>query len=149
MKISTRIRYSVRLMVFLAKTYDENIPIQMKRIAENENLSVRYLEQLIIPLRNASLVKSIQGKYGGYKLVRKPNDITIYDVVKTADGPVQLLDCIAGDENDCDFLMDCNLRRMWGLINQKIVDVFQEFTLQDFAENNLPGLPEIVCCKNG
>ena len=98
MKISTRARYSIRLMTYLADNLGTETPINLSQIAENQGLSMRYLEQLVVPLKNASLLKSVSGKHGGYLLARAPGDISIGEIVEAAIGPIKLLDCLDPEE---------------------------------------------------
>ncbi len=87
MKISTKGRYGLTIMIELAKQ-NGNGPISLKSIAKENNLSEHYLEQLVAPLRNASLVKSVRGAYGGYVLAKEPDDITAGDIIRILEGPI-------------------------------------------------------------
>ena len=142
MKISTRARYSIRLMIYLADHHDEERPIGLKEIAENQGLSMRYLEQLVVPLKNASLIKSVFGKHGGYVLAREAGEIRIGEVVEAAIGPINLMDCLAPDTS-CPFKGLCGSRRMWGLINTRITDVLYDYTLDDLSEKKMRAAREL------
>ena len=87
MKISTKGRYGLTIMIELAKKYGEG-PVSLKSIAQANDLSEHYLEQLIAPLRNAGLVRSIRGAYGGYVLADEPGNITSGDVIRVLEGPI-------------------------------------------------------------
>ena len=87
MKISTKGRYGLTIMIELAKKYGEGT-VSLKSIAQANDLSEHYLEQLVAPLRNAGLVKSIRGAYGGYILSRPPSQITSGDVIRVLEGPI-------------------------------------------------------------
>src|SRR4030065_2738604 len=93
MKLSSKIRYGSRAMVELASHYGEGA-IELKEIAKKENISPKYLEQVIIPLRTAGLVKSVRGSKGGYSLARSPSEICLFDVVEILEGPLYLGDCV-------------------------------------------------------
>lgn len=136
MKVSTRARYSIRLMTYLADHADRDHPTGLKEIAEKQGLSMKYLEQLVVPLKNASLIKSVAGKYGGYLLTRQPKDIRISEIVETAIGPIKLLNCLDLD-HACQFKENCASRRMWNLINTRIVDVLNDFSLEDLSEKKM------------
>ncbi len=123
-------------MVYLADHGADGKPIGLNEIADNQGLSMRYLEQLVVPLKNASLVTSVKGKHGGYILARPPGDIAVGEVVDAAIGPIKLLDCIEAD-TDCRFKEVCGSRRMWGLINTRITDVLHEYTLDDLSEKRM------------
>lgn len=87
MKISTKGRYGLTIMMDLAKHYGKG-PVPLKRIADRHRLSEHYLEQLVAPLRNAGLVRSVRGAYGGYKLARTPEEISAGDVIRVLEGPI-------------------------------------------------------------
>lgn len=88
MKISTKGRYGLTMMMELANHYGEG-PLSLKSIADKHKLSEHYLEQLIAPLRNSGLVKSIRGAYGGYILSKAPKEITAGDIIRVLEGPDQ------------------------------------------------------------
>jgi len=123
-------------MVYLADHGDDGKPIGLNEIAENQGLSMRYLEQLVVPLKNAGLVKSVVGKHGGYMLAQKPEETSIGEVVEAAIGPVKLMDCL-DPETDCQFKEVCGSRRMWGLINTRITDVLYDYSLDDLSEKSM------------
>lgn len=91
MKISTKGRYGLTIMMDLASRYGQG-PIPLKRVAERHNLSEHYLEQLVAPLRNAGMVQSIRGAYGGYKLAKSPEEITAGDIIRILEGPVSIVE---------------------------------------------------------
>src|SRR5690554_5303050 len=93
MRISTKGRYGLTIMIELAKKYGDG-PVSLKSIAQANNLSEHYLEQLVAPLRNAGLVKSIRGAYGGYILSKHPSQITSGDVIRVLEGPIVLVEGI-------------------------------------------------------
>lgn len=136
MKISTRARYSIRLMIYLADNGEGEKPIGLNEIAENQGLSMRYLEQLVVPLKNASLIRSVVGKHGGYLLARSPQEIRINEIVEAAIGPIKLLDCL-DPAALCQYKDACGSRRMWGLINTRITDVLHDYTLDDLSEKRM------------
>jgi len=123
-------------MVYLADNMDQDKPIGLNEIAEKQGLSMRYLEQLVVPLKNASLIKSVVGKHGGYVLGRPAQDIKVGEVVEAAIGPIRLLDCLDPD-TDCPFKEVCGSRRMWGLINTRITDVLYDYRLADLSEKRM------------
>lgn len=97
MKISTKGRYGLTIMIELAREFGEG-PMSLKAIAEKNELSVHYLEQLATPLRNAGLVKSIRGAYGGYELVNQPKDVLVGDVIRVLEGPITLVEGVENEE---------------------------------------------------
>jgi Rrf2 family cysteine metabolism transcriptional repressor len=127
MKISTKGRYGLTIMIELAKNYGEG-PTSLKTIAQANNLSEHYLEQLIAPLRNAGLVKSIRGAYGGYNLVDIPAKITAGDVIRVLEGPITLIEGIEDEEPA--------QRELWIRIRDAIKDVLDNTTLEDLATHS-------------
>ena len=93
MKITTRSRYGVRLMLELARNFDKG-QVLLKDIARNEEISEKYLSLIIIPLRTAGLVQSTRGAHGGYSLTRPPEEITLKDIVQVLEGGISLVDCV-------------------------------------------------------
>lgn len=127
MKISTKGRYGLTIMIELARKYGEG-PIALKTIAKANNLSEHYLEQIISPLRNATLVKSIRGAYGGYTLAKEPNQITAGDVIRVLEGPIQLVEGIEDEEPA--------KRELWIRISEAIKNVLDNTTLEDLAKHS-------------
>ncbi|AIQ14033.1 MULTISPECIES: cysteine metabolism transcriptional regulator CymR [Paenibacillus] len=122
MKISTKGRYGLTIMMELAVRFGEG-PTSLKSIAEKNGLSEHYLEQLIAPLRNAGLVKSIRGAYGGYILSREASDITAGDIIRVLEGPISPVDFTEED--------DPAKRDLWLRIRDSIADVLDSTTLAD------------------
>lgn len=127
MKISTKGRYGLTIMIELAKKYGEG-PTSLKSIAQTNELSEHYLEQLIAPLRNAGLVKSIRGAYGGYVLANAPAKITAGDVIKVLEGPIVLVEGIENEEPA--------QRELWIRIRDAIRDVLDNTTIEDLAKHS-------------
>lgn len=128
-------------MIYLADHAAQDKPVSLKEIANEQNLSTRYLEQLVVPLKNASLIRSVAGKHGGYYLAREASDISVGEIVEASIGPIQLLDCLdVGTE--CAFKDMCGSRRMWGLINTRITDVLHDYNLEDLSEKKMRKLLE-------
>lgn len=122
MKISTKGRYGLTIMMDLAHHYGEG-PVSLKSVAERHSLSEHYLEQLVAPLRNAGLVKSIRGAYGGYILAHEPSQITTGDIIRVLEGPISPVEF--EDEDDP------AKRNLWIRIRDSIAEVLDSTTLQD------------------
>ncbi|GIP31435.1 cysteine metabolism transcriptional regulator CymR [Paenibacillus sp. J2TS4] len=120
MKISTKGRYGLTIMMELANRYGEG-PTSLKSIAEKHQLSEHYLEQLIAPLRNAGLVKSIRGAYGGYILSKPAEEITSGDIIRVLEGPISPVDFTEED--------DPAKRALWIRIRDSIAEVLDSTTL--------------------
>ena len=111
MKLSTRGRYGTRLMVDLAQHYADG-PIPLAEIAKRQDLSAKYLEQLIILLKGAGLIRSVRGRRGGYVLARKPGKISVGEIVETLEGKLAVVDCVL-DPELCYRADGCPTRDIW------------------------------------
>jgi len=133
-KLSTKGRYGTRLMVNLARHYkNSNEATILKNVAEEEGISIRYLEQIIIPLKINRLVKSIRGAGGGYILARKPTEIKICDILHALEGSCSLVECIE-DETFCDRIKTCGTHEIWKEATELLRNYFEKMTLQDALE---------------
>ncbi|MGZ3557946.1 MAG: RrF2 family transcriptional regulator [Thermodesulfobacteriota bacterium] len=131
MKISSKIRYGARAMLVLASHYGEG-PIELKEIAKKESISLKYLEQVINPLRAGGLVKAVRGSKGGYSLAKAPSEICLYDVVESLEGPLNLLECL-GDSKACQKASSCVTRDIWKEVSDAISKIFYSVTLEDMV----------------
>ncbi|MDQ0174265.1 cysteine metabolism transcriptional regulator CymR [Bacillus chungangensis] len=125
MKISTKGRYGLTIMIELARRHGEG-PTSLKTIAKTHDLSEHYLEQLIAPLRNAGLVKSIRGAYGGYKLSDEPANITAGDIIRVLEGPISPVEGIENEEPA--------KRELWMRIRDAVKNVLDSTTIEDLAQ---------------
>lgn len=133
MKISTKGRYGLTIMMELAAKFGEG-PTSLKSIAERNQLSEHYLEQLVAPLRNAGLVKSIRGAYGGYILSKDPETITSGDIIRILEGPISPVDFTEED--------DPAKRQLWLRIRDSIAGVLDSTTLADLIAYEDEGKPD-------
>ena len=131
MKISTKIRYGARAMLELASRYGEG-PIDLKEIAKKEDISLKYLEQVIIPLRTAGLVKSVRGSKGGYSLAKPPSEICLHDLVEVLDGPIDFIECLR-DPKDCPKSPSCVTRDIWREASDAIHRIFRSVTFEEMV----------------
>lgn len=132
MKLSTRTRYAVRAIIELAQ-HDSNKPLQLKVIAERQDISVKYLEQLMAVLRSAGFVRSVRGSKGGYILAQAPNQIKMNEVLHRLEGSVSTVDCVES-ELSCARSADCAARYLWMQVEQAINNVLGSITLQDLVD---------------
>lgn len=120
-------------MYDLALNYG-NEPISLKSIAQRQEISEYYLEQLMAILKKAGLVQSIRGAYGGYLLTRKPSEITVGDVLRALEGPIGLVDCVLEqDAVKCLKYENCITRIVWEKIRDSIVETIDSITLLDMC----------------
>lgn len=132
MKISTKGRYGLRILLDLAM-HDSSKPRLIRDIAQSQQISEKYISRLIIDLRRAKLVQSIRGAKGGFQIAKKPEDITLLQVVEIMEGPLSIVDCVRSPEK-CDRNGQCPTRDVWGNVNAKIRDAMQEVTLKEIIE---------------
>jgi Rrf2 family protein len=135
MKLSTRARYALRMMLEIAKRSGSDAPVSLSQIAESGNMSRRYLEQLAIDLKEASLIRGFAGKKGGYLLALPQAEIKIGSIVEASIGRVNIVDCVL-DPDTCLKSDICECRVVYQLINRKIVEVLNEFSLAELADGN-------------
>ena len=132
MKLSTKGRYGVRLMVDLALRYGEG-PILLKDIAERQEISEKYLWQLISPLKSAGLINSTRGAHGGYMLAKPPAQITLKEIVVTLEGPMCLVECV-DNPSLCSRADTCVSRDIWHQVSEKILQTLESVTLEYMVE---------------
>lgn len=134
MKLSTRGEYGLRAMVDLAMRYGEG-PISLKSVAERQDISDHYLEQLIAVLRKTGLVKSVRGAQGGYSLSREPGKIRVGDVIRALEGPIAPVDCVNEEDPECCARAEnCVTRTIWEKVRDSITDVLDSITLEDMCK---------------
>ncbi len=131
MKLSTRTRYGIRAMLELAENHGEG-PLQIKVIANRQDISVKYLEQLMAMLRSGGFVRSIRGSKGGYMLSKVPAQIKLDELFTCLEGTVVAVECVE-DENFCARAVDCVTRQVWAQVQAAMVKVLQSMTLQDLV----------------
>jgi Rrf2 family protein len=132
MKLSTRGRYGMRLMVELAANYGRG-PLSIATISRRQDIPLKYLEQLITPLKRSGLIKSLRGPKGGHMLTRPPSGIHVWEVVSLLETKAVLLDCL-NDPGVCEHSGDCPLRPVWGKAYDAMRRIFEETTLCDILE---------------
>lgn len=144
MKISTKGRYGLRLMLDLAVHSDEGL-IPLKDISSRQEISEKYLEQIIMLLNRASLVRSVRGSQGGYTLARPAKNITVGDVLRTMEGSLSPVDCVDDDGINCDMSSFCVTKEVWRKIKEAIENVVDHITLEDLVNNyNEKNAPDFI-----
>ena len=133
MKLTTKCRYGLRVLLDLAVFATEDRPRMLRDVAKSQDISEKYLSRLVIDLRRAGLISSVRGAGGGYKLARPPKMISILDVLEVMEGPVAIVECLA-DSDLCERSHRCPPQILWSQINQKVRNVFVEYTLQDLLD---------------
>ncbi|QNM05366.1 RrF2 family transcriptional regulator [Qiania dongpingensis] len=136
MKLSTKGRYGLRAMVDLAETSEEG-PVSIQTIAKRQDLSDKYLEQLLGMLKKAGLVKSVRGTQGGYQIVGDMAQISVGDILRALEGDLTLVDC-AGLEKDgaCKTAKFCVTKYVWKKIHENLEDTVDHITLKELVEQS-------------
>ncbi|MFQ9510218.1 MAG: RrF2 family transcriptional regulator [Lachnospiraceae bacterium] len=133
MKISTKGRYALRLMLDLAIN-DTGEAIKIKKIAERQEISEKYLEQIITILNRAGYVKSMRGAQGGYRLAKAPEAYTVGMILRLTEGSLAPVACLDDEENQCTRSNECATLSLWKKLNTAINDVVDNMTLADLVE---------------
>ena len=134
MKLSTKGRYGVRLMLDLALHNGEG-PVLLKDIARRQGISEKYLWNLINPLKTVGFVKSIRGAHGGYKLAKNPAEISLRDIMQVLEGPLCLVDCVE-DPSACERSPSCITRDVWCEASQNFLKTLEAMTLEKMVERH-------------
>ena len=134
MSFSTKGEYGVRLMAQLARRHGHG-PASLTEVAEQEDLPRAYLEQLVISLRDANLVRSTRGAHGGYELTRAPEDIKMSDVLRALEGPIAPMICVSDDGRHatCERTGYCMVNFMWVRVRDAISGTLDSITLADLV----------------
>jgi Rrf2 family protein len=140
--ISSRCRYGLRAMIYLALHGDER-PVPLSEIAGSEAIPAPFLERVVAGLRSADLVVATRGAAGGYRLARPASQITAADVVTALDGSVDLAACVHDDEA-CGRSSSCLSRRVWTRLDEAIVSALAGVTLQDLVAEHTSAIHEDV-----
>jgi Rrf2 family protein len=134
MKISTKGRYGLRILLDLA-IHDDGMPRLIRDIAESQEISEKYISRLIIDLRKAGMVRSIRGAKGGFRLARKPEQLTLLAIVEAMEGRLAIVNCVQTPET-CSRNGDCATYEIWDQLNDQIRDAMSQITLRDIIENH-------------
>lgn len=134
MKVSTRGRYALRLMLELALHYEEGINLTLKSVAANQQISIKYLEQIITPISRAGYVKSVRGAQGGYRLAGPPKNYTVGMILRLTEGSLAPVACVDECSQPCDRIDNCITFEIWEQMRDAIHQVVDHITLQDLVE---------------
>lgn len=139
MKLSTRSRYGTRMMLDMAQHYEDG-PTQIGAIAKRQDISVKYLEQLIIPLKQANYVQSVRGPKGGHMLAKPPDKITVGEIVDVLEGGIHLTDCVENPDG-CEKSKNCLTRTLWEEATRAMHEKLNGVTLSEMigSSNKLEG----------
>ena len=133
MLISTKGRYGVMIMVYLAENYNKGHK-PLKEIASSQDLSEKYLEQIINPLTKAGLLTSYRGAQGGYMLAREPKTYTVGTILRLTEGSMKPVACLEDEPNQCSKAGECVTLRLWKMLDEAMESVLDKVTLQDLKD---------------
>ena len=133
MKISTKGRYALRLMLDLAMDTSGE-PVRIKDVAERQEISVKYLEQIVSILAEAGYVRSIRGPQGGYRLSREPEDYTVGMILRLTEGSLTPVECAEAEPGACSREDTCVTRKLWKELDEAIRSVVDKYTLEDLVQ---------------
>lgn len=134
MKISTKGRYALRMLTELALHQDESF-ISLKEISENQNISKKYLEQIVPMLNSNGILRTNRGNKGGYMLAKKACDISVSDVLKATEGTLAPVSCLEYLPNDCPRAKSCSTLFIWEGLYNLVNNYLDGITLQDIADH--------------
>lgn len=135
MKISTKGRYGLRVMLDLA-TYGSERHVPLREISERQNITIKYLEQIITPLLRGNYVTSFRGNCGGYQLSCKPEEITVGEIIRTMEGSLAPVSCLEDDDNICPQADKCQTLPIWKNLETLIEEYLDSITLSDLMEGS-------------
>ena len=134
MKVSTKGRYALRLMVDLG-LQEEDGYISLKDISRRQNISIKYLEQIVTPLNRAGLVRSARGAQGGYRLAKAPGEYTAGQILRTNEGSMAPIACLECEVNECEHYDKCATIEFWEGMNKVISDYVDSVTLEHLIDS--------------
>ena len=133
MKISTKGRYALRMLLDLAEQREQGF-VALKEIAERQNISKKYLEQIVPILNRAKVLKTNRGYQGGYQLAKAPDQYTVGMILRLTEGSLAPVVCVEQDPVDCPRSVDCPTLPVWKGLNKVINDYLDSITLQDLLD---------------
>ena len=143
MKVSTKGRYALRIMLDLA-VHNSGELVPLKDIAKRQGISIKYMEQIISPLAKAGFVQSLRGSSGGYRLSRDPSEYTAGEILKVMEGPLTSTSCLEGEINECPRADACSTLNFWKGLNKVINDYVNSVTLEELAEEETARVGDYV-----
>ena len=135
--ISTKGRYSIRIMIDLAE-HGEREYVPLKEVAERQGLSLKYVERIVPVLKENHLVDSVHGKGGGYRLTKDPDRYTLWEILTATEGDLAPVACLGANATPCDRAAECRTLPVWKDYYKLTVDYFSGITLADLMNTPMP-----------
>lgn len=134
MKISTKGRYALRLLLDIARQ-GEGAVVSLKEISGRQGISVKYLEQIVLKLNKNGFLKSIRGVQGGYMLTKAPSEYSVGDVLRAVEGSLAPITCLQSEINQCERCDQCDTLWFWEGMDRAINAYVDQYTIQDFVDH--------------
>jgi len=138
LKVSTKGRYALRMLLDLAEHRGDGF-ISLKEIAERQNISKQYLEQIVSLLNTSNILRTNRGKQGGYMLAKEPSEYTVREILRITEGSLAPVACLEEEINSCDRIEYCKTLSMWTGLNKVISEYLDSVTLQNMLEQYQEG----------
>lgn len=135
MKISTKGRYALRMMLDMARNQNSG-PVSLKDIAERQNVSKKYLEQIALILSQVGVLKGTRGHQGGYRMIKDPAECTVYEILEAVEGSMHPVACLDQSPNACERCNGCETLFIWEGLDTVVRDYLSSMTLKDVLEKS-------------
>ena len=136
MKISTKGRYALRLMIDIA-VRGSDVNVSIRDVSESQGISTKYLEQIVSALVRAGFLRSVRGAQGGYRLARKPSEYTVGDILRVMEGSLAPVSCLDDAENQCERAEECATLKLWQGLYDVINNYLDSITLEDLVNETI------------
>lgn len=133
MKISTKGRYALRTLIDLAQHSDQGL-VALKDIASRQEISQKYLEQIVTQMSKAGFLKGVRGPQGGYRLSRDPKDVNVAEILEAIEGSLAPVTCLGNETNECDRCGCCSTLELWKGLYEAVMNYLTAITLQDLVD---------------
>lgn len=137
MVISTRGRYALKFMIYLAEHANESYYIPMKEVAGNQGISLKYLEQIVPALSKNGFVEGVHGKGGGYRLLKPPEECRVGDILRLTEGELAPIACVECSGKPCERAFECRTYPMWAEFNKVVNSYFDGITLATLMNTDM------------
>ena len=128
--VTNKARYGIEVMVYFGERFSKKL-IHLHELQDSTGLSIKYLEQIVMPLSRSGYVQTLRGKYGGYRLTLPPEEYTVGDIIRVIDEPIVPVDCLATQYNTCEKIDSCYMLDYWEGLSELINDYLDNITLAD------------------
>lgn len=132
MRVSTKGRYALRMMIDLART-EEGLPVALRDIAHRQQIPIKYTENIMALLLRAGMVQSTRGKSGGYRLLKEPREYVVYDIIAAAEGNLAPVQCLDKNAPECPMQHKCATLPIWQGLDEAVRSYLSQYTLEDLS----------------